>query len=102
MAARFRILRGAAGKDPSAQAADALAMVAPDISRLIEDGLMRSSSGRSAVSADVVEGSEGASLVLTARHRELATAAEGAKDSIARLLRTAWLSAGGHSRSTGG
>jgi len=49
-----------------------------------------------------VTGAEGATLVITARHQELAAAAEGAKDSIARLLRTAWLSAGGHSRSTGG
>jgi len=102
MAASFKVLRGAAGKNPSAQAADALAIAAADISRLIEDGLMRSSGGRPAVSAEVVTGAEGATLVITARHQELAAAAEGAKDSIARLLRTAWLSAGGHSRSTGG
>lgn len=95
MAARFRILRGRAGKDPSAQAADALAMAAPAISRMVEDGLLRSNGGRSAVSAKVVTGAEGASLVLTARHREMAAAADGAKDGIARLVRSAWLAAGG-------
>ena len=102
MAARFRILRGQRSKDPSAQAADALAMAAAEISRLVEDGLMRSSGGRPAVSAEVVTGSEGARLVLTARHRELAAAVGGAKDGIARLVRSAWLAAGGRVHASGG
>jgi len=101
-AASFRILRGRPGKDPSAQAADALAMAAPEISRVVEDGLLRSSGGRPAVSAKVVTGGEGAALVLTARHRELAAAVDGAKDGIARLLRSAWLSAGGRFHTSGG
>lgn len=95
MAASFKVLRGAAGKNPSAQAADALAIAAADISRLIEDGLMRSSGGRPAVFAEVVTGAEGATLVITARHQELAAAVDGARDGIARLLRSAWLDAGG-------
>ncbi len=102
MGASFRIQRRLAVKDPSAQAADALAMAAADISRLVEYGLMRSSGGRPAVSAEVVMGSEGARLVLTARHRELAAAVGGARDGIARLVHSAWLAAGGRVHTSGG
>ncbi len=94
MAAAYKILRQQVAKDPSAQAADALAIAAVDISRLVEDGLMRSSGGRAAVSAEVMTGGAGARLVLTARHRELAASVDGARNGIARLLRSAWLDAG--------
>ncbi len=90
MAVTFRLRRRQGGGDPSLQAAAALDLAAPHIARLVEDGLMRSSMGRSAVRAEVV----GASLVLTARHSELASAVQQAKGPIAGVLRAAWQAAG--------
>ena len=102
MAATFKFRRRQGGGDPSLQAAAALTLAATDIARLVEDGLMRSSTGRPAIKAEVVGAGEGASLVLTARHRELAAAIQQAKIPIARILRTAWQAAGSGRHFSGG
>ena len=94
MRATFRRQHRQSGGDPSLQAADALALAASDIARVVADGLSRTSTGRPAIKAEVVTGGQGASLVLTARHRELGEAIEQARGSIARLLHSAWLMSG--------
>jgi hypothetical protein len=102
MRATFRRQHRQSGGDPSLQAAAALTLAASDIARVVADGLSRTSTGRPAIKAEVVASGHGASLVVTARHRELGAAIEQARGSIARILHSAWLTTGQGVHHSGG